>query len=155
MKVFTVTFFGHRKITNSLDAEEKVYEVTIELLHQKEYIEFLVGNNGEFDLCVARAIRRAKRCYRDDNSSLVLVLPYATAEYLNNKEGLENYYDEIEILHNSSVSHPKAAIQIRNREMVDRADFIVCFLQEDCGGAYKTVEYAKKENKNILNLFVK
>ena len=45
-----------------------------------EYIEFLVGRDGEFDQLVSSTIRRCKRTIRDDNSSLVLVLPYMTAE---------------------------------------------------------------------------
>ncbi len=41
------------------------------------HVEFLVGRNGEFDQLVSSTVRRVKRNFRDDNSALVLVLPYA------------------------------------------------------------------------------
>lgn len=152
MERFTVAFFGHRYIDNPFKPEEILDRYIRQLLSEKEYIEFLVGRNGEFDQCVASTVRKVKRNYRDDNSELVLVLPYATAEYLNNKEGFEEYYDAIEISYKASIAHPKAAIQIRNKEMVDRANLVVCFIEKTSGGAYKTIDYAKKCNKAITNI---
>lgn len=36
--------------------------------------------------------------------------------------------------------------------MVDRADLIVCYIEHNEGGAYQTVQYAKKQDKKIINL---
>ena len=77
---------------------------------------------------------------------------YPKAEYLNNVEYFEEYYDEIEICQASAKAHFKGAIQIRNREMVDRADLIVCCIDHEYGGAYQTIQYAQKQNKKIINL---
>lgn len=90
--------------------------------------------------------------YRDDNSSLVLVLPYARAEYLNNEESYHDYYSDVEISYAASKAHPKAAIQIRNREMVERADLILCCIEREKGGAWQTVRYAMKQGKDVINL---
>ena len=87
-----------------------------------------------------------------DNSALVLVLPYLTAEYENNHQSFHEYYDEIEICQDAAEGHYKAAIQVRNQEMVDRSDLIVCCIEHNSGGAFQTVEYAKKKNKEIVNL---
>ena len=95
---------------------------------------------------------RVKRNYRDDNSALVLVLPYLSAEYEKNEEAFQEYYDEVEICQSSSAAHFKAAMQVRNREMVDRADLVLCYIERKSGGAYQTVLYAKKQNKQIINL---
>ena len=122
------------------------------LLESKEYVEFLVGRNGEFDQLVSSTVRRVKRNYRDDNSALVLVLPYLSAEYEKNEEAFQEYYDEVEICQSSSAAHFKAAMQVRNREMVDRADLVLCCIERKSGGAYQTVLYAKKQNKQIINL---
>ena len=46
----------------------------------------------------------------------------------------------------------KAAIQKRNRWLVDRADFLIAYLFRDFGGAYETVKYAKKQGKPVINL---
>ena len=101
---------------------------------------------------VASTVRRCKRAVRDDNSALVLVLPYATAEYRNNEQSFHAYYDEIEICSESAEKHFKSAHQIRNRTMVDRSDLVVFCVEHNSGGAYQTLQYAKKANANIINL---
>ena len=117
MQIFTVAFFGHRYIDNPFKIEERLEEEIYRLLDEQEYVDFLVGRDGEFDQFASSAVLRVRKRYRDDNSSLVLVLPYARAEYLNNEESFHNYYSEVEISYEASKAHPKAAIQIRNREM--------------------------------------
>ena len=84
MRAYTVSFFGHRIIENSLDIERQLEAFVRSLLFEKEYVEFLVGRDGDFDQLVSSTVRRCKRIVRDDNSSLVLVLPYATAEFREN-----------------------------------------------------------------------
>ena len=69
----------------------------------------------------------------------------------NEKESLD-YYDEVEVCAESSEAHPKSAIQVRNRCMVDRSDLVVCCIQHKSGGAYKTVQYAVKRGKQVRNL---
>ena len=148
----TVCFFGYREIYNLFELEEKLEEHIRILLESKEYVEFLVGRNGEFDQLASSTVRRVKRNYRDDNSALVLVLPYLSAEYEKNEEAFQEYYDEVEICQSSSAAHFKAAMQVRNREMVDRSDLVVCYIEHNSGGAFQTVQYAKKKNKEIVNL---
>lgn len=152
MEVYTVAFFGHRMLDYSLQIENRLDIIIKRLISEKTYVEFLVGRNGEFDQYVSSAIIRTKRTYRDDNSFHILVLPYATAEYLNNVRSFEEYYDEIEICQESARAHYKSAIQIRNRLMVDRADLIVCCIDRELGGAYQTIQYAQKQKKRIINL---
>ena len=122
------------------------------LINEKEYVEFLVGRNGDFDRCVSSAVLRVRKNYRDDNSSLVLMLPYPTAEYLNNEEYFHRFYTDVEISYKASKAYPKAAIQIRNCEMVDRADLVICYIEENVGGAWKTVQYAIAKGKDIIKL---
>ncbi len=154
MEVYTVAFFGHRNIDNSFQIENRLDVIIKKLIREKTYVEFLVGRNGEFDQYVSSAIIRAKRKYRDDNNFHNLVLPYATAEYLNNTQSFEEYYDEIEICQESAQAHFKSAIQIRNRKIVDRADLIICCIEHESGGAYQTIRYAQKQNKKIINLAI-
>lgn len=113
---------------------------------------FLWGRNGAFDLFISSVILRIKREYYDKNSALVLVLPYLTAEFQNNEKEHHDYYDEIEICEKASEAHYRAAIQIRNREMVDRADLVICFIERRQGGAYEAVRYAENNGKKTVNL---
>ena len=115
-------------------------------------MDFVVGRNGEFDQCVSSTVLRVRKNVRDDNSALVLVLPYVTAEYLNNEEYFHDYYTDIEISYSASMAHPKSAIQIRNREMVDRASLIICYIEENTGGAWQSVKYAIEQGKTVINL---
>ncbi len=146
--------FGHRQIENALTVENRLESIIRNLLLEKEYVEFLVGRNGDFDLLAASTVLRLKRAVRDDNSSLVLVLPYLTAEYKNNQASFGRCYDEIEVSSAAAQGHFKAATQARNREMVDRSDLVVCCIQHQSGGAYHSVQYAIKQGKQILNLAI-
>ena len=152
LDIYTVAFFGHRYIDNPPRVEELLEEQIRNLIDENEYVEFLVGRNGDFDRCVSSAVLRVRKNYRDDNSSLVLVLPYLTAEYLNNEQYFHDYYTDVEISYEASKAHPKSAIQIRNREMVDRADLVVCYIEENAGGAWKTYQYAITKGKDIIKL---
>ena len=152
LEIFTVAFFGHRYIDNPLKAEELLEKQIRKLINEKEYVDFLVGRNGEFDQCVSSTVLRVRKNVRDDNSALVLMLPYPTAEYLNNEEYFHDYYTDVEISYAASMAHPKSAIQIRNREMVDRADLIICYVEEKRGGAWQAIQYATIQEKIIINL---
>lgn len=152
LDIYTVAFFGHRYIDNPFKVEERLEEFIHKLLAEHEYVDFLVGRNGDFDRYASSTVLRVRKRYRDDNSSLVLVLPYAIAEYLNNEKYFHDYYTDVEISFAASKAHPKSAIQIRNCEMVDRADLILCYIEQKEGGAWKTVQYAMKQNKTVINL---
>lgn len=152
MEVFTVFFFGHRMIGNALEIENRLEQLIRTLLREHEYIEFLVGRDGEFDQLVSSVIRRCKREYRSDNSAHIWVLPYITAEFRDNEESFRDYYDEIEICEESAKSHYKNAHQIRNRAMVGRSDLVVFCIQHESSGAWQTMKYAKKQGVPCINL---
>ncbi len=152
LDVYTVSFFGHRQIDRFFESEEKVTELVRKLITEKEYVEFLIGRDGEFDQIVASTVRRAKRDLRDDNSELVWVLAYPKAEYANNADSFDEYYDRVVVCDEAARSHPKAAIQVRNRSMVDRSDLVVCYVEHQSGGAFQTKTYAEKSGKAVINL---
>lgn len=152
MEIYTVSFFGHREVERAAEIGRKLDQLLHDLITQKQYVEFLVGRDGEFDLLAASAIRRAVKHYSCGNTSLILVLPYMKAEYRDNEMSYLDYYDEVEICADSSEVHYKSAIQVRNRCMVDRSDLVVCCIQHKSGGAYKTMQYALKQGKQVRNL---
>ena len=152
MNTYTVAFFGHRELADQFTIEDRLKPILRELINSKEYVEFLVGRDGDFDQLVASAVREAAGLYGCGNTSLVLVLPYERAEYRDNMENYLSYYDEVEICPESAKAHFKAAIGIRNRTMADRADLIICAVERHCGGAWTAVSYAKNQGKRIINL---
>ena len=48
--------------------------------------------------------------------------------------------------------HYKHAIVLRNRWMVEQADYVIAMVERKEGGAYATLQYAKKKKKKIINL---
>ena len=150
MDTYTVSFFGHRKLDSPILIEEQLEAIVLNLLSTKAYIEFLVGRDGDFDLLAASVIHRCKRTFRNDNSSLVWVMPYPTAEYRDNERAFRAYYDEIEICRETSGKHFKTAFQLRNRSMIDRSDLAVFYVQRKSSGAWKTLEYAKKHGTPVI-----
>jgi hypothetical protein len=152
LNIYTVSFFGHRNVERSTEIENSLDKFLRELITRKEYTEFLIGRDGDFDLLASAAIKRAAREYSYGNTHFTLVLPYLKAEYRDNENEYLNYYDEVEICAESAGSHPKSAIQIRNRNLVDRSDLVICCIQHKSGGAYKTVQYAEEQGKTVINL---
>lgn len=152
LNIYTVSFFGHRSIERASEIENRLDKFLHDIITQKEYVEFLIGRDGEFDLLASAAIKRTVREYGYGNTHFTLVLPYMKAEYRDNEKEYLDYYDEVEVCEESSEAHPKAAILIRNRYLVYRSDLIVCCIQRESGGAYKTMQYAEKLGKRIINL---
>ena len=151
MNIYTVAFFGHRELSDTLSIEARLEETIRDLILKKEYIEFLVGRDGEFDQLVSSVIRRCKEKYACGNVSHILVLPYERAEYRENRDSFESYYDEVEIYPGDGAYFKDAIIQ-RNRCMAERADLIICCIEHESGGAYAAVKYAEKIEKKIINL---
>ncbi len=150
MNIYTVSFFGHRTVENISEVERRLIDVISRIVKSKDYVKFLFGNDGEFDWLVSSVISRVT--YKHHNSYTVLVLPYMKAGYRDNKDNYLLFYNEVEICEESSSAYFKSAFRIRNRNMVDRSDLIVSCIQHKSGGAYQTIQYARKQNRKIINV---
>lgn len=63
LNIFTVSFFGHRSIERVSEIENRLDKLLHDIITQKEYVEFLIGRDGEFDLLASAAIKRTVREY--------------------------------------------------------------------------------------------
>ena len=140
--VMIVTFCGHSMVTGKEKLSKKLSE-TIEELINGGADTFYLGGYGDFDILAAREVKRS--AMKHANIVSILVLPYLDHKY--NKELYdETVYPDLE-------SIPKRfAILKRNRWMIDNADIVVSYVEHDYGGAAKTLEYAKKRGKRVINL---
>ena len=152
LDVYTVSVFGHRYIDNFRLAEEKVEKLIYKLFQGHSYIELLVGRDGDFDQISTSAVLRAKHSYAEHRCDITWVMPYLKAEYTNNAEDFEKYYDYVEVCAESEKVHPEQAIQVRNRCMVDRSDLTVFWVERKNGGAYQTMQYTKNQIRKLINL---
>ena len=151
-EVYTVSFFGHRYMDYFRIAEDKVEDLIYKLLKEHNYVEFLVGRDGDFDQIATSAVLKAKHSYAEHRCDITWVMPYEKAEYNENAEDFNKYYGYVEVCSESAKVHPKQAIQVRNRYMVEKSDLIVFWVERNSGGAYHTMKYAVKQEKNIVNL---
>ena len=103
--------------------------------------EFFLGGYGAFDRLCADVLRGLKGRFR--HIRLVLVLPYLDSAL--SREG----YDETVYPPLESVPR-RYAILRRNEWMVRRSDVIVAYVLHSWGGAAKTLDYARKKKKIIL-----
>ena len=138
--------FGHRVLL--MDIEKPLREVLERLVDEEGVTEFYTGGMGEFDALFARVVRSMKR--NDPRLRLVLVLPYLTRQIAIEKEWSESQYDEILIPTELDSVHPKAAITLRNRWMVDHSDFVVAALRRNYGGAAEAARYAETRGKVVV-----
>ncbi len=161
--------FGHRVLL--MDVEKSLREVLERLVAERGVRVFYTGGMGEFDELFARTVRSMKRdC---PSLRLVLVMPYLTQKIAIGKSHPgaayggqiaratfdgpgrswhEGLYDEILIPAELDGVHPKAAIGLRNRWMVDRSDLVVAALHRDLGGAAESVRYAERIGKEVVRV---
>ena len=152
MSTFSVLFFGHRIVDDLRFIDKKMFPLLKKLMKIQPSVQFFIGRNGEFDEYVASLIKRMKKeiewDWYEKGSELTLVLPYAVA----NLEFYEKYYDSIIIAPSVHRAHPKSAITIKNRWMIEQSDLVIVYVKK-MGGAYAAMKYAEKLNKKIINLF--
>lgn len=146
--------FGHLAELAAADTYDEKYGKwrceDLPILPQPWRYSISEDKRRQFDLL--REFMRSNEVSEVINASLVLVLPYLTAEYANNQDSFESYYDETEVCQAAAGGHFKSAIQTRNREMVDRSDLVICCIERDKGGAYQTMQYARRQGKEIINI---
>ena len=139
-------FAGHREIYQADRITDEIIRICERLIIEDNVTEFMVGNYGRFDLCAKIAVERLKDKY--PGIKLLLVIPYLTASIIKDKN-INNEYDEIIIADIPKTTPNRYKIIKCNEYMIKKADYLICYITVNWGGAYKTVEYAKKQ-KNII-----
>ena len=137
-----VTFFGH----SDFKGNDEFEKIILDLLEEKigdNVAEIYLGGYGNFDAFAYKCCKKYKQNH--SNVSLVFVTPYLNFE---NSNLMYDYviYPEIE-------DKPlRFAITYRNRYMVEKAEYIIFYLNREWGGAYQSYKYAKQKKKDLLNL---
>lgn len=149
-EIFRVALFGHRYLDSLRIIEDRLTPIIKDLIWKKQFVEFYIGRNGEFDEFAASVIKRVRKDVDLSNTALILVLPYNSVKI----EDYEKYYDEITIPDVLWKMHPKGAIKAKNRWMVEQADLVIGYVEREEGGAYTALKYAKQLEKEIINIAV-
>ena len=137
----TVTFCGHKDVYPAAGVESWLRN-TVKSLILRGADTFLLGGYGGFDALAAEAVWEAKK--RHPQITSILVIPYIDKKVYSEK------YDDTLFPPLEDVPR-RFAILKRNRWMVDEADLVVAYVNHSWGGAAKTLEYAQKKKKEIIN----
>ena len=81
---------------------------------------------------------------------LIFITPYLDKNY-SKLEFAKYHYDDVIFPPIESVPR-KFAILKRNELMVEESDLVIAYVMYSWGGAAKTLEYAKRKKKTIINL---
>lgn len=145
---YRVALIGHRYLEQIHPVEERLDEEIQQLLHTHGAVDFYIGRNGDFDIVAASRIKAAMENCGSDCINLILVLPYMVAHY----NDFRNYYSDIIIPPSLENIHPKSAITMRNRWLVDHTDCLMAYVHSFSGGAAACYGYAAIRNKTTILL---
>ena len=147
--LMVITFCGHSLFAKTDEYEQKMLAF-FERVAGDDPVDFYLGGYGDFDAFAYHCCKKYQRNH--PRASLIFVTPYISESYQKNhlsfQKDLYNaiVYPEIE------GTPPRFAILARNRWMVERADYVVCGIIYDWGGAYKTYQHAICKNKPVFNI---
>ena len=82
--VYTVCFFGHRQLDDFSLVEHKVETLIVRLLNEHEYVEFLVGREGEFDQLVTSAILRCRKRLDMSKTAIAMITTTILLRFASN-----------------------------------------------------------------------
>ena len=146
-----ITFVGHSTLYNHTELFGQVFKSLSEHIASNETVQFYCGGYGEFDQLCARACRAFKETHK--NCEIVFVTPYITESKQKDLRVLIESKQYDAILYPPLEAVPlKFAISKRNEWMMSQADLVIAYVAHTHGGAYKTLEYARRKKKQIVNL---
>ena len=146
-----ITFCGHSNCLFNDEEKEKLKQLLIKEIRKNPTCKFYLGGYGDFDSLCLRTLQELKTVF--PNIELLFITPYLDSNY-SKLELAKYYYDDVIFPPLESVPR-KFAILKRNEWMVEEADLVIAYVKYSWGGAAKTLEYAKRKKKRIINLAIK
>jgi len=144
-------FAGHHDFYDTDNTKERLIQLITKLIENEDVNELWVGHYGRFDALAGECVREVKKKY--SHIKLNLVIPYVTNEINEYKEFYYRNYDNILIADIPENAPRRFHISYCNKYMVQKSDFIICYVSHSFGGAAKTMKYAKNQkNIRIFNL---
>ena len=148
----TITFAGHSFIFSNNKVKEMVKEQIRNNIIDVKLVTCYLGGYGDFDEICARACRELKQEY--DDIEVVYVTPYISLSEQAKIKEMQSYG-----LCDTSIYPPienvplRFAISKKNEWMMTNADLIIAYVNRSYGGAYKSLQVAKRKKKKIINIY--
>ncbi len=147
-----ISFIGHSYVPSQEIVKLLVKKQIENSISDAGGVTFYLGGYGSFDEICASVCRELKSKKRSD-IELVYVTPYITLSAQKKIKEIQSFG-----LYDSSIyppierTPPKFAISKRNEWMINNSDLIIAYVNREYGGAYKSLRYAKRKNKKIINI---
>lgn len=154
-KMKVACFSGHRKLPRDCTELKASLEKAVIELVERGVVFFGSGAALGFDQLSAATILRLKEDYPHIRLIMVLPCPPDQQSMKWNSEQKKRYYeilsqaDKVRIL---SPQYTSSCMLDRNRHMVDCSAYLICYLREQRGGTFYTVNYAERQGLKILRL---
>lgn len=146
-----ISFAGHSFVYPSIKVKEIVKNQIRNNIVDTDHVTCYLGGYGDFDIICALACRELKQ--EHDFIEIVYVTPYF------------NLSDQVKInemqncgLYDTSIYPPlenvppRFAILRRNEWMMSTADLVITYVNHNYGGAFKSLQAAKRKKKKIINI---
>lgn len=144
--MLTCTFFGHKDTPKEI--EPTLRSTLIDLIKNKNVLNFYVGNHGNFDHMVKCILSELNESYPINYAVVLAYLP-------PKKRNPEEESPTETILPDGIEAVPrKFAINYRNRWMIEQSDYVITYVKYTIGGAVRFKELAEKKNRIVINIAV-
>lgn len=145
-------FFGHRKILNRIEVENKLRLIIMGLIKEKNFKFFYFGGLGEFDLLCYKVVTEFKQEF-PQIKRIFCVCDEKHLQYHKRPKWLRKQEYEDYVYLPLKFDYWYTRIYYRNCEMINLSDFAVFYVDlENDGGAHKMLKYAKKKKKEYINV---
>ncbi len=147
IKEKTCAFTGHRIIKKDINVDN--VDKIIDLLIERGIDTFLVGMALGFDsLCFERILLK-----KTQNIKIIACIPCKNQDLKFSLKDKEKYLKLLERADEKIYmfdTYENGCMFVRNRFMVDNSSVLVAYIYKKQGGTYYTVNYAEKQNKEII-----
>ena len=154
MREMTCCFTGHRQVP-----ADKIEIVKVRLKDaliaaiDSGYRYFGAGGALGFDTIAAKEVLALKEYCPDIRLILVLPCKSQTRGWksidIEIYEAIKRKADKVVY---TSENYYNGCMHKRNRHLVDNSSMCICYLTEKSGGTYYTIQYAKEQGLNIINI---
>lgn len=149
-------FTGHRKLLVNTTLKANLFNTLVYLIQEEGVTDFYAGGALGWDTLCERATLYLKTLYPQVNLHLVLPCPEKeqTLKWqVSDKAEYRRIFQLADTVEICSPQYTNDCMKIRNQQMINYADFCVCYYDGKYGGTAQTVQFAKKKGIKIFNLY--
>ena len=145
-----ITFIGHSTLSSDKNLTQKLLKTIKDNIQGEEQVSFYCGGYGDFDNLCAATCQKIKMDF--SSCEIVYVTPYFSP---NHQHKIGRLIDSK--LYDKSIYPPiesvplRLAILKRNEWMISSADLIIACVYHSFGGAYKSLQFALRKKKRVID----